>query len=298
MTICLVDFSQLVISSVAADPAELKGGDIKNFVKHVALVQLLALKKKFKGKLILCVDSRNGYWRTDEFEYYKGHRKHKKDKDFLDWDLIRSTIDELKDELRENFPYMVLELKGAEADDIIATLAEYFATNELNTAGLSEVPEEVVICSTDGDFQQLQKFKHVKQWNNVTKQMIVCNNPKQFLIEHIVTGDDGDNIPNICTGNDWAKCRADNVKTRAKSFMKARLPDFYSNGIDACENEKEKNNYRRNELLVDLSQIPKDIYDGVISLYTNYTIQGNKNKIFAYLNAHRMKLLLADYQNF
>lgn len=303
MTINLVDFSQLVIASVSAQADDIRGNDGKSMVKHIALNQLLALKKRFKSKLILCCDS-STYWRKDIFPAYKGHRKIIKEKakakggNFLDFDLVFECITELKVELAENFTYPVLEVYNAEADDIIACLCKYFSENEFITQGLFEEPQEIVISSTDGDFQQLQKYRNVQQWNNVTKKMMVCSKPKEFLIGHICTGDAGDNVPNICTGSEWAEARCKGESVRAKSFFTKREDAFAKNGIDACESEAERKNYMRNDELINLDKIPTKIYEKIINTYTNYTVTGNKSKVFAYLGEHRMKLLLSEYQSF
>lgn len=301
--VCLVDFSQLVIASVSAQAEDLKGGDGKSMVKHIALNQLLALKKRFKSNIILCCDS-STYWRKDIFPAYKGHRKFAKEKakakggNFLDFDLVYESITELKSELAENFTYPVLEIYNAEADDIISCLCKYFSENEFISTGLFEEPQEIIICSTDKDFQQLQKYNNVQQWNNITKQMMVCANPKEFLIGHICIGDTGDNVPNICTESSWAEARSRGESVRAKSFFTIRESNFLKNGIDACVSETERNNYIRNEKLIDLDRIPDKIYSKIIDTYTKYEVTGNKSKVFNYLNSQRMKLLLASYSEF
>lgn len=296
--VVLVDFSQAVISACAAQAKDLRdGGDFKGLVKHVTLNMLLSWKRKFNGHMILCMDSRH-YWRKDEFPHYKGHRKHDKDDSFIDWDALFETLNELKVELKDNFSFPVIEVEGAEADDIIAVLTSYFQENELVNTGLIDEPREVVIVSTDGDFQQLQKFHGVKQWNNVQKKFITCKNPKQFLIEHIVEGDTGDNVPSITTGDDWSKARADGVATRAKPFKKARISEFYHKGIDACQDEEERRNWKRNELLVDFDSIPSAINNKVVSAYLSYEVAGNQKKIFDYLVKNKMKLLMGAVPEF
>jgi len=297
MTILLVDFSQLVVASVAVNSGSVKGPDIKSLVKHVALNQLLSLKKRFKGKMVLCCDSKS-YWRTDEFPAYKGHRVHKKKDSFLDWGMVHESLSELKVELAENFPYVVLEASKCEADDIIAVLCHYLQENELDQTGLFESPADVMICSTDSDFQQLQKYKNVSQWNNVEKKLIKCPNPKQFLLEHILTGDAGDNIPNVCTSTQWSIDRANNVKTKANSFMTARIAEFTEKGYAACSSESEQINFKRNELLVDFDKIPEAIYNRIIETYLSAEVKGTKMKVFNYLTKQRMKLLLGDYASF
>ena len=193
---------------------------------------------------------------------------------------------------------MVLDVHGAEADDIIAILCKYFQENELIERGLMDEPQEIVIISTDGDFQQLQKYRNVCQWNNVKKQKIVCQNPQNYLIEHIVRGDSGDNIPSITTGEEWSKARAENIPTRAPPFATKRLEEFFNIGIEACKSDNERKHYKRNEKLVDLDRIPEDINKSVIEEYLNYSIKGSKSKVFNFLLKNRMKLLLSSAEEF
>jgi hypothetical protein len=294
--VVLVDFSQTVIAACAANAKDIRDGDTKSFIKHIVFNMLLSWKKKFiltpSDKLILACDAKS-YWRKDEFPAYKGHRKHaKKDNSFLDWDLMKEVLKELKEDITLNFPYILLEVEGAEADDIIAILIMYLEENELVQTGLIEESKHAIIISTDGDFQQLQRYPNVSQWNNTEKKFLKCLNPSRYLSEHIASGDTGDNVPNICTPDSWAQARADNIPTRAVSFSKARFDDFYELGINACKNEEEKRNWKRNEMLVDLSKIPSGINTLVIKEYLDYTIVGNKAKVFNFLVKNKMKLLL------
>jgi len=296
----LVDFSQTVISSVVVHSKDLKSGDdAKDLIKHIILNQLLGLKKRFGGELVICCDSKT-YWRKEIFEHYKGHRKHTKNKgkDILDWALLYKTMDEIKVELRDNFPYKILEVNRAEADDIFGTLVNYYQTNELITNGLIEEPNTVVLVSTDCDFIQLLKYKNVKVWNNVKKSFISTKNPTHALIEHICTGDTGDNLPNIVTPDSWAADRSNNISTRANPFPSSRLSDFFEKGYSACKNETEQRNWKRNEVLIDLSKIPKEINDAIIEQYINHEVQGSKKRIFDYLQSKRMKLLLSSATDF
>jgi hypothetical protein len=299
MTKILVDFSQTVISACAAQANDLRNsGDTKNYIKHIALSMLLSWKKKFHGELIIICDSKN-YWRKQEFIYYKGHRHHeKKDNNFIDWDVLFETLNELKEDLKANFPYKVIEVEEAEADDIISILVKYYQENELVNTGLIEEPDEIVIISTDSDFQQLQKYPNVRQWNNVMKKFIVCKNPKQYLIEHIVEGDKGDNVPSVVNGDAWAKARMDNVPTRAAPLKSSRMVDFYNKGIDACLNEDERRNWKRNEMLIDFDMIPTRINIKVIQAFIETKIEGSKAKVFNYLTKNRMKLLMSNATEF
>lgn len=296
----LIDYSQKVISSCAAIANDLKGDDAENLIKHATLNQILKLKKKFDGEIIFAVDSREGYWRKEKFPAYKGHRRHDKAKnDFLPWELIGKTMDSLKEDLKENFKYKIIEVKGAEADDVIAVLCKHFQDNEFITGGLFEEPDTVIIDSTDGDMAQLLKYSNVKQWNNVKDAYVKCDDPKMVLTEYICCGDGGDNVPNILTPTKWSEDRANGIKPeRQKPFKKTRLQDFYLKGIEACLNEDERLNYQRNKMLVDLSEIPVNIENSIIHAYNNAEIKGNKSKILSYLSKHRMKMLLEHVNQF
>lgn len=296
--VTLVDFSQTVVAAVAVEAKDVKEGDTKNLIKHIALNILLNIKSKFGKNIILCCDSKN-YWRKKEFQYYKGHRKLIKEKsDYMDWTMVGEVMTEIKKELLESFPYMLLEVDGAEADDIIAVLCKYYQTNEMNSEGLFEVPKEILIYSSDNDFVSLQKYKNVKQWHNPCKKFVTCDNPREYLIEKICVGDGGDNIPSIPNPDAWSQCRTEGIPVRAKSFMKTRLPDFYRRGIDACENKAERKAYERNIMLIDFDSIPKYIEDSILDAYKNHKILGNKNTVYKYLVSHRMKLLIQYASNF
>ena len=129
----------------------------EGMVRHMILNSLRMYRSKFKeeyGELILCFDSRH-YWRRDYFEYYKAGRKKTREDSNLDWDSIFSCLNEIKQELKEYFPYKHLEVYGAEADDIIAALCLELEYDNGKT----------LILSGDKDFIQLHRFTNVTQYS-------------------------------------------------------------------------------------------------------------------------------------
>ena len=54
--------------------------------------------------------------------HYKGTRKRDREKSKHNWNNIFDLLNKLKDEFRISLPYKVVEVDGAEADDIIAIL--------------------------------------------------------------------------------------------------------------------------------------------------------------------------------
>ena len=103
-----------------------------NMVRHMILNSLRMYRTRFSsefGELVLCHDSRH-YWRRDYFPQYKANRKKGREQSDLDWDVIFECLNEIKEEIRVNMPYKSIEVYGAEADDIIATIC-FFQLSDL-----------------------------------------------------------------------------------------------------------------------------------------------------------------------
>lgn len=260
------------------------------------LNSILSYKKKYGkeyGTVVLAIDNGN-YWRKKIFKYYKAHRARDREASDFDWELFYKVFEEVKNDLREVFPYKLIEVESAEADDVIACLTSYLQTNETTTGGLFETgePQKILIVSSDTDFVQLQKYKNVKQWSPAVKKFISMDAEK-YIIEHICTGDAGDGIPNIMSADN---CIFD--KVRQSSFRRNRLDEFYEKGIDACKNDDERARYQRNQQLIDFDFIPKGIYNQVVDIYINQTPTKNFAKIMNYLVKNKMKLLIESAGDF
>jgi hypothetical protein len=282
---------------------ERPGVDAKNLVKHMAFSTLLSINQKFGkeyGKMVLCADAET-YWRRDYFQWYKGHRKHAKEKSKIDWDIVYASIKEVKKDLREHFPYVLLEVDNCEADDIIACMVKYLQSNELFQEGLIiDEPQKIVVVSGDGDFLSLQKYKNVIQWDNQRKRFLKSVNPRNELLEKIARGDDGDNICSVLTSDDWSKRRAENTIERVKQspMTKAILAEFVDKGIDACKNDEQRKNYIRNQTLIDFEFIPENINTSIVEAYVNYEKRGSKAKLMAFFSSNRMRILLENINGF
>ena len=96
----------------------------------------------------------------------------------------------IKSELIEFFPYKVLEVDNAEADDIIASVVFHVASEPKNY-------EKVLILSSDKDFIQLQKYNFVSQYSPMQKKFVNGLDPTTYIKEHILKGDRGDGVPNF-----------------------------------------------------------------------------------------------------
>ena len=141
-------------------------------------------------EFIICVDSAS--WRKKVFPYYKAKRDEMKQKMDFDFKFFVEKMDSFYKELDENFHFKLVKYKGAEADDIIAVLAKELAPQRTT----------IVIASNDKDFKQLLRDKNIHLWNIREEKFVQVDDPKKFLICHILEGDDGDGIPSVVNDDD------------------------------------------------------------------------------------------------
>lgn len=291
----LIDYSQVALANILSFQRELKTStqeEVKNLIRHAVLSTLKYYKKKYGkeyGEMVICCDGRQ-YWRRAYFEHYKASRKKAREASDLDWKLIFDTLSEIRQDIIDHFPYKVLHIDRAEADDVIASLV--YLTDEF---GSEVAGQPVMIISSDKDFKQLHSFNNVKQWSPMQKKAVVSKHDeiKNQIIEHIVKGDAGDGVPNILSKDD---CFVQGIRQTPVSAK--RLAEFLVSGIDACRNDEEKRNWQRNQVLVDFMKIPVDLKEAVWESFINNKPKGDKQSIMNYLIAHRCRLLLDEIEGF
>ena len=295
----MVDYSQCALAAILSFQRELKGdeAEVKNLIRHVTLSTLKSYKKKYGaeyGEMVICCDGRK-YWRKEFFEHYKGSRKKNRDASSLDWKLIFDTLSEMREDLAKYFPYKVLHVEAAEADDIIAVMAKWLQSNRQCIQGLVEEPQKILILSSDKDFKQLQLYPRVRQWSPMQKKYITATTQeiKDFMVEHIVKGDTGDGVPNILSQDNIFM-----IAERQKTVSSKRLSEFIEKGFAACRDDTERRNWHRNSTLVDFQHIPETVTNNIVDAYLNSSPQGDKMSIMQYLIDNRCRLLLDDIEDF
>jgi 5'-3' exonuclease len=299
----LVDYSQVALAAILTFQRELKGteSEVKNLIRHVTLSTIKSYKKKYGkeyGELVICCDGRK-YWRREVFEHYKASRKKNRDASDLDWHLIFDTLNEMRQDIGEHFPWRVIHVDRAEADDIIAVMTEWCQSNDLIAEGLMQEPQKILILSSDKDFKQLQlepfSSGNVRQWSPMQKKYITASKKEimDFTIEHIVKGDTGDGIPNILSKDDVFV-----VGERQKPVSAKRLEEFLEKGIDACRNDEEKRNWQRNAMLVAFDNIPSEVKQSIVDTYISSKPKGDKMSVMNYLMKNRCRLLLEEIEDF
>jgi 5'-3' exonuclease len=278
----LIDLNQVLLAGLMAQIANQKGKLDEHLIRHMVLNIIRNHVKNFKneyGEVVLCCDNRK-YWRKEYFPFYKANRKKNRDKSDLDWHMIFDMLAKFKVELKENFPYKVLDVEGAEADDIIGTLVPRHAPHE-----------KILILSSDGDFLQLQQNHNVKQYNPSQKKYVVSPNPIMDLKEKIIRGDKGDGIPNIFSPGD---CFVRDLRQKpiTKAVLDKMLQEAWTD-----QNETIKANYMRNATLIDLSFIPVEIKEKIINTYEE-TVPAKRNKLLNYFIEHKLKNLMEVIEEF
>jgi hypothetical protein len=216
------------------------------------------------------------------FPFYKAGRKKSREKSDLDWKLIFDILGNLKNELKENFPYKVVDVEGAEADDIIGTLVPRFAPHE-----------KILILSSDNDFLQLQVYgDNVKQYNPAQKKYIKSPNPLLDLKEKIIRGDKGDGIPNVLSNSD---CFV--TETRQKPISKGVLDKLLNEEVNNWSDSNAKHGYSRNQLLIDLTYIPNDIKNNIVMTYEEIK-PAARSKLLTYFIEKKLRNLMGDIEDF
>ena len=244
-------------------------------LRHMIVNTIRSYNKRHReeyGELVIACDNRH-YWRREVFPFYKASRKASRESSGLDWSSIFETLNMVRDELTEVFPYPVIDVDGAEADDVIGTLAAYSQTQGTPGPLFEEeiIPEPFLIVSGDHDFQQLQKWNNVRQWAPAQKKWVVITEPaEQVLKEHIIIGDKGDGIPNMLSPDDTfvTNVRQRPIRKKLLAEWKTMDPQDFVTGETA-------HGYNRNSLLVDLTKTPDDIKEDIINTYKSQT---NKEK--------------------
>jgi len=258
----------------------------ENLIRHSVLNTIRSLNMKFGneyGELVIATDNKR-YWRKEVFPHYKASRKKAREESEIDWNLLFGTINTVKEEIIENFPYKVIDVDGAEADDVIGVLCKNYSTME-----------PVLILSSDKDFIQLQRYPNVKQYSPMMKKFVKHHNPMEYIREHTIKGDRGDGIPNFMSDDDTFV--AENKRQKPISKKKLEVWLDLSKKPEELFNEDQLAGYKRNELLVDLTNTPSDIELAILEEFKK-TPKGNMQKVFNYFIKNRMSVLRESLQEF
>lgn len=285
----IFDFNQIMLSNIIIS---MKGHNIidVSMIRHMALNSIRAHLKKFKKdfgpEIVIATD--HSSWRKEFFPFYKAYRSDNREADSLDWNLIYECMNTVRGELKNEFPYNVINIYGAEADDIIGTLVHEF--------GMDISEDRILIISSDKDFIQLHTYGNVSQYSPIEKKFIKHSNPDSYLFEHICKGDRGDGIPNVYSpDNSFVD------KIRQSPVTKKKLQTLLDNEDNALP--EVKRNLSRNRTLIDLTRTPKKLKEKILTRYreNKNTIEGKEfssNELVDYFMKNRLVQHMRNLKDF
>ena len=253
----------------------------ESMVRHMILNSIRMYRTEHRneyGEVVLTWDSKHS-WRRDYFPEYKASRRKGREESNLDWDDIFTTLNKIRKEIKENFPYKYLEVFGAEADDIIGSLCE------------ENRDEKIMIISGDKDFIQLQKYSNVTQWSPITKKQVNGFDPTIYLKEHILKGDTSDGVPNVLS--------PDNTFTdglRQRPLTRKKIQSCLVGG-GSDWNDEVKRNFQRNLTLIDLTQTPEELKNQIRLEYNNAP-HGDRSKLLNYFMKNKLRELTENIGEF
>jgi 5'-3' exonuclease len=281
----LVDLNQVMISNMMAQIGNHTDALLdEGMLRHMILNTLRANRNKFHneyGELLICADDKN-YWRRKAFPYYKASRRKNREESEIDWNMVFTTLNKIKAEISEFFPYKVIQIETAEADDIIGTIV-HLEGRELN------IGEPILILSGDKDYIQLHKYANVKQYDPTRKRWISNEDPEAFLYEQIIRGDSGDGVPNVLSSDN---CFV--VGERQKPVTKKRIEEWKD---VSNRSEEVQRNFKRNQLMIDLSYVPDGIKEQIIDKY-NVDEGKDRSQLLNYFIKNKLRNLMENISEF
>ena len=277
----LVDYSAIAISNVVTQKLEIEEDLIRHMILNSLRMHRVKHREKF-GELVLCIDGSKN-WRREIYPQYKYKRKDARKESKMDWSEVFRIMNMVKEEIKENFPYKMVEVDEVEADDIIGVLCE--DTQEFGRG------QDVMIISGDKDFAQLQKYKNIYQYSPITRKYIKEDTPRKQLMELILKGDTADGVPNVLSGDNVF------VDGERQTPLRQKKIDELINDPKALGEEVYRN-YLRNKKLIDLTETPEHLKEKIIYNYESQDKWDNKGKVFPYLVEKRCRRLLEDVKDF
>ena len=280
----LIDYNAVAIGNLVVQRLNVE----ENLIRHMILNSIRMYRQKFQneyGEVVIVADGA-GNWRRDVFPQYKYKRRKNREESSIDWNEAFRTINMVRDEIRDHFPYKVMHMPKCEADDVIAKLA--LETQEFGKH------EPVMIISADHDFIQLHKYDNIKQYSPMLKKFVKDKNPRLYSMTHIFKGDGGDGVPNVLSDdNVFVDERRQTPVTKKKLDVWLEAEDLQKVMGDTIYR-----NYLRNKKMIDLTETPDAIKEEIINSFESQDPKKNKGKVFPYLVQKRCKRLVECVQEF
>lgn len=293
------DFSRCAYAAIHAFEDDIKKcgpEEMENLIRHAIISSFLNTKLKFSGRygrLIIALDGMKNF-RYEITEHYKVRRKKDRKDDGMPWQQIFQILSKIREEAKLNWPWQVVWSDFAEADDVMAVLVEEVANKTMVDTGIIEEPEPTLLCTSDHDLYQLQKYKNVKQYCHRKGKFVDAGRPinQEYFNDWIMRGDDGDDVPNIFSdlavfaeGRRQIAC----IAKRTQPILEHKSIFDYK-GDPAIEKR-----IRENYQLIHFDGIPVHVRDDIMLSY-NTRKPAPKMTMLKYLANNGCKRLIGDVE--
>lgn len=243
-------------------------------------------------EVVVAVDDKN-QWRKAFYNRYKESRKKNKKKSQHDWNLIYKHIGILAADLKHYFPFKLLKVKSAEADDIIAVLTR-------------KMSNDAIIVVRDEDYFQLFARKQNLRILDPIKQVLYSPKDipdvKDFLLGLIFMGQKKDDIPNIYTPDDWGLTESTDgkrkpgfgpkkweaIKDDLKGFLDAGYVNKAYGAVDL------RKNLHRNRILIDFDKIPQTIIQRIVDCYNDRQNLPPSENLYLFFEKNNMRSFIEN----
>lgn len=255
MSLILVDMSNVALHALqSASSGKMNYFQLTEMsLRHVVLKRLFDIHKQFgiEREMVLCFDNEN-YWRLDVFPLYKATRAKARSYSKFSFEEYKKMFKVFKEELPYNFSWKCVDVEKCEADDVIYAICNHVRDRR------------ITIVSSDEDYLQIQNINPiVEQFSIANDKFITTQNKGYDLLEHIITGDSGDGIPNILSNANTFVM--DGV--RQTPMTKQRKADTLLSVQMGTLDENVQMRYDLNKKLIDMSELPKEYYDKIIEKF-------------------------------
>lgn len=234
-----------VAQSLCAKDKDISNDSVFSLYKQMMLFSTLNYINRFSpDRVIFAMDSRDN-WRKLVYPLYKNGRAKGREESVIDFKAFFPVNEEFYNALKENLgPIYFLNIPSCEADDVAAVLTKHLSD------------DDIIAVSTDEDWFQNFKYPNYKQWSPQKKDFVKILNPKMFLEMKILTGDPGDDIPDVANDIIGKK-----IKAAEKIY----------NSLDIhLLDETFAERYKRNQTLIDLTKIPEEHKKSIVDAFENY----------------------------
>lgn len=275
----LFDFNNLAIRVLFSKEVEANSSSPQYALwKYMILNILLRSFYDFENvkKIVLAVDSKKS-WRKLYFPRYKEDRDSKREKSDVDWNTFFGIFNDYLKQIKKYLPFVVIQIRHAEADDIIGVLT---SQND---------HQQKIIVSADEDYTQCIS-ESTKVYHPLRKEYVECEDVEMFIVEKCLTGQAKDCIFNILTPLDYPKDKR-KPGFGKKSFEK--IKNDYRVWLKEMDLEKR---FEVNRNLIDFNRIPQTIRKGIMSEYEGYVLP-DPNKMFEFFKMNGFKGFIEEYHN-